>query len=196
LNTTNQGGAGAVNQSAGRLPLIGDETTDETLQRVYARLRPSLPDLSHLYRTLGHAPDLLEAWLGFAGALRNAQSSRALRELLIMRTAQLSGSDYQWYPHWTMAQQAGVEEPKLMALSGWRESDVYTSAERSVLGLADELTTSGRLSDEAWAALRSEFHERELLELVMTCAWYVCVGRVVAGLQVPLDGGYVGVPAP
>src|SRR3954453_1426722 len=58
----------------------------------------------NLYRCLAHAPDLLRAWIAFAWALRgNSATSRQLRELMILRTATLHHSPYEWHQHRRMA---------------------------------------------------------------------------------------------
>jgi len=178
-----------------RLPLVGEDTTDETLVRVYERVRGAVHHVPNLYRTLANAPNLLEAWIDFAWQLRNdAVTDRGLRELLIMRTAQLNGTKYEWTHHWAMAVESGITEAQLTGLSGWRQSDAYSDTQRNVLELADELAETTKVSDATWAKLQAEFDERQLVELVLTGAFYACVSRVLGGLQVPLEDGYDHIP--
>ncbi len=48
----------------------------------------------NLYRSLAHTPQLLEAWIDWALALRaQCTTSRALRELMILRTAVVMRSE-------------------------------------------------------------------------------------------------------
>jgi alkylhydroperoxidase family enzyme len=54
--------------------------------------------------------------------------------------------------------------------------------------MAEQLGTGTHLSDDAWAALAEHFDEAELVELVMTAAFYACVSRVLGGLEVPPEG--------
>ncbi|MEO1689677.1 MAG: carboxymuconolactone decarboxylase family protein, partial [Pseudomonadota bacterium] len=87
-----------------------------------------------LYRSLGAAPAMLEAWLAFAWALRReAGTPRALRELVILRGAQVAGAAYEWAHHVPMAREAGVAQARIDALAGWRGSDLFDEAERAAL---------------------------------------------------------------
>ena len=79
----------------------------------------------NLYRALAHAPDLLRAWIAFAWTLRgHDRTSRRLRELMILRTALLHRSEYEWHQHLRMAREAGVTlGPVLRIREGFNEYD-------------------------------------------------------------------------
>jgi AhpD family alkylhydroperoxidase len=171
-----------------RLPLVDDDTGDEELASIYAHVRQHVGIVPNLYRTLAHAPDLLGTWIDFAWSLRNdATVSRAWRELVILRTAQINDTNYEWTHHRTMALAAGVSEEQLVALDTWRDSDAFTSTERLVLEMAEQLASTTRLDDDTWRALAAAFDQRELVELVLTASFYACVSRVLGGLDVPLE---------
>ena len=94
--------------TGGRLPLVGSESPDPELARVFDRFRDAGREVPTLYRTLGNAPAMLNAWVGLAWPLRNeATTSRALRELIIMRVAQLTRTGYEWVAHRPMASSTG-----------------------------------------------------------------------------------------
>ena len=62
----------------------------------------------NLYRALGNHPPLTAAWTEFANAIRHeSRTPRALRELMILRTAQVARSEYEWAQHLRMARKAG-----------------------------------------------------------------------------------------
>src|SRR5438874_11610012 len=89
-----------VSAEVARLPLVSDRPDDPDLRRIFDDLRRQGREPSNLYRTLGHAPRMLRAWVGMAWPLRTEPSvRRALRELMIMRGAQLTGAVYEWAPH-------------------------------------------------------------------------------------------------
>lgn len=142
----------------------------------------------NLYRLLGHAPDMLAAWTSLAWPLRTAaKTPRGLRELMILRGAQIMGADYEWTHHAPMALAAGVAQEKIDTLADWRTSGVYSAVERAVLRLAEEITTGPGASAEAIADARAHFSESDIVELVLTSAFYACVGRVLHSLDVPLE---------
>ena len=178
-----------------RLPLIDDNPDDDALAATFASVTAAVGRVPNLYRTLGHAPEILDAWLAFAWPLRHeARTDRSTRELIIMRTAQLTGADYEWHQHWPMAVAAGVTEAQLEDLHRWPDSDAYSSAETAALRLTEELSAASALSDDAWAQLRAHYDDRACLELVMTAAFYQCVSRVLGGLGAPLEDDAPAVP--
>lgn len=171
-----------------RIPLIEDNA-DPRIASVYAALQSGgHKGFPSLYRLLGHAPAMLEAWTGLAWPLRTrAKTPRALRELMILRGAQIMGADYEWTHHAPMALAAGATQEQIDALANWRTSDSYTEIERTVLRLADEITQGPGASAEAIAHARRHFSEAEIVELVLTSSFYACVGRVLHSLDVPLE---------
>ena len=77
----------------------------------------------NLYRALAHAPELLRAWINFAWALRGHETTeRRLRELMILRTATLHHSAYEWHQHRRMASEAGATDYEVAELEMWRTS--------------------------------------------------------------------------
>ena len=99
---------------------------------VAARVRQAGVKQVNLYRALAHAPRLLEAWIDFSWALReHCETPRALRELIILRTAQLMLSPYEWHQHRRMAAEAGVQEYQVAELAMWRTSPAFNDAERA-----------------------------------------------------------------
>jgi alkylhydroperoxidase family enzyme len=137
---------------------------------------------SKLYRLLANNPAALRAWVGFAWSVRlDARTPRALRELLILRTAQLQQSAYEWQQHRIMAREAGVPESKIAELAIWQHSPDFDPAERAALRFT-EAVVRGEVDDETHAELEKHFGTEERLELTLTAALYCMVPRVLAAL--------------
>jgi 4-carboxymuconolactone decarboxylase len=141
----------------------------------------------NLYRALGNAPRLLEAWIDFAWALReHCDTPRRLRELLILRTAQRMLSQYEWHQHRLMAAEAGIDEHRVAELSMWPTSPAFTDAERAALALTDALV-DGHVPDRVNAALGAHFGPQARVELTLTAAFYCAVPRLLEALRVPVE---------
>jgi alkylhydroperoxidase family enzyme len=141
----------------------------------------------NLYRALANHPALLEAWTDFAWRLRReCQTPRPLRELIILRAAQLAGALYIWQDHVPMALEAGVERRKITELAAWSTSGAYGELERTVLRLADELIGTGHVCDATLAILDRQFSPAERIELTLTAAFYAMVPRALDSMRVPL----------
>ncbi|HLI28036.1 MAG TPA: carboxymuconolactone decarboxylase family protein [Chloroflexota bacterium] len=66
---------------------------------------------------------------------------------------------------------AGASHAKIAAVARWRESDLFSPAERAALALAEAMTqTPAEVSDELFAQARQHFTEAQLVELAATAA--------------------------
>ena len=151
------------------------------------RLEALCGDPVNLYRAIGNHAGLVAAWTEFAQAIRaDSRTPRALRELMILRSGQVQRSEYEWAQHLRMARKAGVREAQIDALADWRASQEFDARERAALGLL-EAVTAGKMDDATWEAAALEFSKDELVELVMTSAFYCMVARMIDALRVEMD---------
>lgn len=177
-----------VGPTTTEVPLRSVVSDDERLRSLYRCVYDRLGRWPNLYAALANAPDLLAAWVDFAWTLRASPDvARTLRELAILRVAQLTNKEYEWARHVFMARSAGVSEEEIANLRDWRGAQVFSGEQRLVLSVAENLTKTGELSDEQRAGLLAHFGPRQTVELVLTTAFYSCVSRVLGGLKVPLD---------
>ena len=173
-----------------RLPLLGLEPADEITAAVFETFRQEGRDPIALYRVLAHSPPMLRAYAGLARGLRyDATTPRALRELMILRTAQLTGSDYEWAHHRAMAAANGVPEEKVHALAAWRSSTLFDRCERVALRCVEEIHDVA-LSDEAFAELEREVGVPATIELVLLAAFYEAVARIIQALGLEVEPAY------
>lgn len=141
----------------------------------------------NLYRALGNHPRLLAAWTEFSKTLRHeSRTPRALRELVILRGAQLARSEYEWAQHLRMARKSGVREAQIAALADWRSSEEFNAKEKAALMLA-EAVTEGRVSDAVYAEASRHFDHHDYVELAVTVAFYAMVARVLDAMGVLLE---------
>jgi alkylhydroperoxidase family enzyme len=141
----------------------------------------------NLYHCLANHPALVAAWSDFSKALRHgARTPRALRELVILRGAQLMRSEYEWAQHLKMARKAGVREAQIAALPSWKMSAEFDAKEKAALLLA-EAVTSGKVSDEVYAEAMRHFDHHDYVELSITAAFYAMVGRMLDAMGVQLE---------
>jgi AhpD family alkylhydroperoxidase len=142
----------------------------------------------NLYRALGNHAPLTAAWTEFANSIRHdSRTPRALRELMILRTAQIARSEYEWAQHLKMARKAGVPEAQIAALANWRKSGEFDARERAALALT-EAVMAGRVDDAVHAEVRGQFPDpADYVELSLTAAFYAMVSRMLDALRVELD---------
>lgn len=172
-----------------RVEMIPGEPADPTVRAMFEEVRARGVAVPNLYRVLGHAPQMLRAWLDFAWPLRlQATTSRRIRELLILRGAQVSDTHYEWVHHVPMALAAGVTQAQIDALAAWEHSELFSAQEKAVLRLAEEVTRGPAASPACIAALQQHrFSEAEIVELTLTASFYVCVARFLQSMDVDLE---------
>ena len=173
-----------------RLPLLPLAPADEVTAAVFATFREEGREPIALYRALAHSPLMLRAYAGLARGLRyEAQTPRALRELMILRTAQLTGSEYEWAHHRAMAAANDVPEEKVRMLAEWRSSTLYDERERAALRCVEEIHDVA-LSDEAFAELERVMGAPSTVELVLLVAFYEAVARMIQALGLEVEPAY------
>lgn len=161
-------------------PVELDPASREAMERLGAAPSP-------LYRVLANQPELLRSWLDFAWTLRTApRTPRQVRELIILRCAQLAGNDYQWQDHVGMATDVGVPQRQIAELDDWRNSDAYGDLERAVLALTEQVVAND-VADETLDVLRQHLEPDAVVEVTLTAGFYCMVPRVLQALRVSHD---------
>jgi alkylhydroperoxidase family enzyme len=170
--------------------MVPSEPEDPALKQMFDEVRARGVALPNLYRVIGLAPPLLRAWLDFAWPLRlQAKTPRRIRELLILRGAQVSGARYEWVHHAAMALAAGVTQAQIDVLAAWEHSALFDAREQAVLRLAEEVTRGPAASPACIEALQQYFSPAEIVELTLTASFYVCVSRFLQSMDVDLEEG-------
>jgi AhpD family alkylhydroperoxidase len=91
-----------------------------------------------------------------------------LTNLVDIRASQINGCAFCLDMHWKDARAAGESEERLYMLSAWRESPLYSDAERAALELCEAMTllASRGVPDEVWEHASEQFEDEQLAQLV------------------------------
>jgi AhpD family alkylhydroperoxidase len=107
-------------------------------------------------------------------ALDGSTLSKTVRELVEVRVSQINGCGFCLDLHTKEAAAAGETPLRINLVAAWRESSVFTEAERAALALAEEGTrvadAHGGVSDETWAEVRKHYDDDEVGALVCVIA--------------------------
>jgi alkylhydroperoxidase family enzyme len=151
---------------------------------VAARIKAERGRVINLYRMLLHSPPVADGWRQFLTAIRQQCSLPGrVRELAILRIAVLNRAEYEYRAHVPFALKEGLTQAQLDSLREAR-LDLFDARERAVLTYTDAMTRHVQVPDEVFAAMRSHFNEREVVELTATVAAYNLVSRFLEALQV------------
>lgn len=115
------------------------------------------------------APDAYKSMLAMQKYLAASSIDVSTHELIKIRVAQINGCAYCVDVHTRDARKQGEDENRLYALPVWRESPVFTAAERAALELAEAVTlvSQNGVSDETWALVRKHFDERQIADVLL-----------------------------
>jgi alkylhydroperoxidase family enzyme len=147
--------------------------------------------------TMVHNPALAEPWLRYNDVLlRHASIDARLRELMILRVAWLTRSEYEWVQHVRLAPRYDITPGEIQAISRGASAGCWTPLETALLAATDQLMDGYRIDDATWKALAGELDERQLIEVVYVVGTYTCLAMVFKSLGVQLDPELRDVPAP
>jgi len=169
--------------SLARIPYA--DTTNPDTRELVERITRERGSVLHLYAMLLHSGPVAEGWLRYLTAIRHECTlPGALRELVIMRVAQLNGAPYEAQQHAPIALHEGVTQAQIDALDKWLESDLFDGNQRAVLAYCDAMTREVHVPDQVFAAVRSAMDNRNLVELTATIGAYNMVSRFLEAMGI------------
>ena len=79
-----------------------------------------------------------------------------------------------------------MPEAKIIALAGWRASQVFDAKERAALALT-EAVMACNVGDDVHAEVKKHFSDAEFVELSLTAGFYALVSRMLDAMRVEMD---------
>ena len=146
-----------------------------------------------LYQQLIHSPGALRAFQGLGSYIRfGSPLDGRLRELAILQVGYLARSPYEWSHHIKIAHDFGVSDDDIRALIDASEGksarlDPLTAL---VLRGAREITEAGQMAPDTFAALQTHLPNEQLVDLIVSVAFYNAVVRVLASLEIDVEPEY------
>jgi alkylhydroperoxidase family enzyme len=169
-------------------PLPQPQPLDPILQEMFAKRRAQGGDIINLQIATGHAPQFTRAASAMAFTIRfDAKTPRRLRELIILRTAQIVGSDYEINQHIPLMKMCGFSAAQIAALPQWRTSDLFDDKERATLAYVEQMAHGGDVDDPTFAALQKFFTPQEIVEITYTVGSYYANGLLTKALRIEIE---------
>jgi alkylhydroperoxidase family enzyme len=183
------------------MPLPREHWTDDAVEalraafpeKVVERFLSSGTDAKPLpaaIATMLHHPALAGPWLAYNNVLLWSPTLDArLRELMILRVAWRTRSEYEWAQHVKLGEHYGVTSHDVEALASEAEPGRWSPLERDLLAATDQLLDRARIDDETWQRLAERLDERQLVEVVFVVGTYTCLAMAFNSFGVALDAG-------
>lgn len=154
----------------------------------YLSVAPDAPAMPGILGILAHHTELAGAWLAYNGLLIERPSVDPCdRELVILRVAWRSGSEYEWSQHVRIARGLGLTEEQVEAVRYGPQAPKWSPVQRSLLTMADQLLDRHRVDDHTWAQLELHFDNRQLIELLFVAGSYLCLAMVLNSVALQPD---------
>jgi len=154
---------------------------------------PSGGQVANLFLQMGNNPALLRGYLRLGNALwRDCGLDVATRELVILRTAILHHSMYEWHQHVRIGRAAGLPDEKIRALHQWRQSELFSDEERAILGYVDALSQTDHPLDDVHNELARRLPPATIVGVNLLAGFYGMTAAFLGAMEVQTEEQFVG----
>lgn len=148
---------------------------------------------ANIFRTMGNNAALLRAYLRLGNGLwANCGLDVKTRELAILRAAILRHSSYEWHQHVRIGRDAGLTDEQILALHHWRQSELFSDAERAMLRYIDALAETDHPTQEVHDELARHFPPATLVGINILAAFYFATAKFLGAMEVEPETPFVG----
>lgn len=114
-------------------------------------------------------PKGYEAMFGLENYLQNSQLSKTHLELIKIRASQINGCAFCINIHTADALKYGETNQRIFLLNAWKETELFTEEERTVLAITEEVTliSQNGLSDSTYEQATRLFDENYIAQIIM-----------------------------
>jgi AhpD family alkylhydroperoxidase len=146
-----------------------------------SRREDTMPNFTPRLSVPEAAPDVYRALSHTEAAIRKGPLDPAVRELVKIRASQLNGCLFCIDMHVHEALELGESQDRIFQLTAWRESPLYSEAERAALAYTEAATElPAGVTDEVWNAVTKAFTPEETAYLVGQVAMINAWNRIAA----------------
>jgi len=168
------------------IPYADEDPGDERVREVLDRLpQPRI----NLFTMLANAPALIGPTLRLGEAiLTRSDLDVVLRELVILHTARLTGTEYEWVQHEAIARLVGIGDDKIRAVQeGQIEDGALDPREVLALRLVGHLLEDPVPPADLVESAASELGRGQLIELLLVAGYYAMLGGVMRAVRLDVD---------
>jgi alkylhydroperoxidase family enzyme len=186
-----------------RIPPRPTADWDDEVDAAMAVLLPPRPDApvapvrpeAHILGLYAWHPDLVRGWAPFSRHLRHSSLPDRIREIAIVRTARISGGEYEWVQHVRMSRASEwLTDEELEALEVGPDDPSWSPEDAAVVRAVDEMVRDRRVMDTTWNALAERFDRAQLIDLVFTVGTYDMHAMAFSVLGLELEPDMDGFP--
>lgn len=177
--------------AAQRLPAVDpDDYSEEQMQAAAdfeaARNRP----ISGPFILMMHSPAVMSRARAFGDYLRyNSAIGNTLSELVILITAREWTQDYEWYAHYPIALEVGIDREIADAIAEGRRPAGMSEDEEIVYDFSIELHRNRRVSDVTFQRALERFGSKGVIDLTGINGYYTFLAMQMNMARFPVPEG-------
>ena len=176
-----------------RVRLIEKEQAPPEVREIFQKIEDNGARILNLYKVAAHSPKVFLNLIRLGNSvIGRMELPPRLREIVILRVAKLTGSEYEWAQHTPVALEVGVSQNQLDSIPDWKSSSEFNNEERAVLQYTDEVAQNVTVTDQTFNRLKDFFNEQTIVELTITIGYYGMLARLLVPLQVEVDESSAG----
>jgi len=151
-----------------RISRLNRSEVSPELRDTYDKFLRDRGNVPYFFRTLAHRPEIFRtATAHMHAVLYTGTLPTRLKELVVVRTSQLNGTAYCLASHTAISLRLGTTPEQIEALKNWRDSPLFSEAEKQAIHLAEAMTLNSLdYTDAELASLRRFYSEGEVVELM------------------------------
>lgn len=114
-------------------------------------------------------PEAFEAMMALENFAKSRGIDSSLYTLIKLRVSQINGCSFCIDMHGKGLQEQGELFDRILLLTAWKETPIYSDKEKAALALAECLTRlpESGLPDHVYDQVRAHFNEKEIIDLIM-----------------------------
>src|ERR1700675_789757 len=171
-------------QVAQGLKLVDPETASQPIKNALTLL-----PVINVFRAMANAETLYPYFGQYMLQLfRPMELDKALERMIVLHVAKRSDCLYAWRQNVVVGHSVGVTDQQIVALeAGDIKANCFSEAEQSVFSFTNEVMDLIEATDETYAAVKKNFSDRAITEMLYVIGTYMLVVRVLRTGRGSLD---------
>ncbi len=133
-------------------------------------------------------PDAYKAVYALSASLNKTALTPIQKELIKIRASQINSCAFCIDMHAKEALKIGETQQRIFLLNAWRETDLFTEEEKTILALTEEVTLIHRngVSNETYKQAEKFFSREVIAQIIMSIVLINSWNRIAVSTHLPI----------
>jgi len=134
-------------------------------------------------------PFAYKAMFGLEKYLNQSDISKTHKELIKIRASQINGCAFCINMHTKDALKNGESQERIFLLDAWKETDIFTEEEKTILLMTEEITLIHKngLSSETYKKATEIFDEHNIAQIIIAITTINAWNRIAISTHKPIS---------